>query len=61
MPNFLRQWAGFVAIQRYPARAARLHALETEVATTTDRTKLNAALAEINKITTAAHQEAVGD
>lgn len=50
-----------MAIQRYPARAARLHALETEVATTTDRVELNAALAEINKITTAAHQEAAGE
>ncbi|SDK73527.1 hypothetical protein SAMN05421874_110215 [Nonomuraea maritima] len=61
LQNFLRQWAEFVAIQRYPAGAARLHAVETEVATTTDRAKLNAALAEINKITTAAHQEAAGE
>jgi hypothetical protein len=51
----------FVVIQRYPARAARLHALELEVATAIDRVKLYAALAEINEITTSAHREAVGE
>jgi hypothetical protein len=61
LQNFLQQWGEFVAIQRYPARAARLHALETEVATTTDRVKLDSALAEINEITTSARREAIGE
>lgn len=59
--NFLQQWGEFVAIQRYPARAARLHALETEVASATDRVELNAALAEINEITASACREALGE
>lgn len=59
LQNFLQQWGGFVAIQRYPARAARLRALEMEVATATDRVKLDSALAEVKEITTSACQEAV--
>ncbi|MEU7741719.1 hypothetical protein [Nonomuraea sp. NPDC049158] len=61
LQNFLQQWDEFVAIQRYPDRAARLRALETEVATATDRVKLNLAVAEIQEITTSACQEAVGE
>ncbi|WP_433514190.1 DUF6247 family protein [Nonomuraea sp. CA-143628] len=61
LQNFLQQWGEFVAIQRYPARAARLHALETEVATATDRVKLDSALAEINEITASARREVVGE
>ncbi|MEO3799985.1 hypothetical protein [Nonomuraea sp. B1E8] len=59
--NFLQQWGEFVAIQRYPARAARLRTLEAKVAAATDRVKLDSALAEINKITTSARREAVGE
>jgi hypothetical protein len=61
LQNFLQQWGEFVAIQRHPARAARLQALEAEVAAATDRVKLGAALAEITEITTSARREAVGE
>ncbi|MFI7636920.1 hypothetical protein [Nonomuraea sp. NPDC049400] len=61
LQNFLQQWGEFVAIQRRPARAARLQALEAEVAAATDRVKLGAALAEITEITTSARREAVGE
>ncbi|MEU7689087.1 hypothetical protein OHB01_11335 [Microbispora hainanensis] len=61
LQNFIQQWGEFVAIHRRPALAARLRALETEVAAATDRTKLDRALAEINEITASARQEAVGD
>lgn len=61
LQNFLQQWGEFVAIQRYPARAARLQALETEVATAIDRVKLDSALAEIAAITASARREAVGE
>jgi hypothetical protein len=60
LQNFLQQWGEFVAIQRYPARAGRLRALEMEVATATDRVELDSALAEINEITTFARQETLG-
>ncbi|WP_205302607.1 hypothetical protein [Nonomuraea montanisoli] len=48
--SFLRQWGEFVEIQRHPARAARLQALEAEVATATDRVKLDSAVAEMCNI-----------
>jgi hypothetical protein len=59
--NFLQQWGEFVAIQRHPARAARLRELEAVVAGTRDRACLNAALAEIKEITASARREALGE
>ncbi|MDA0638732.1 hypothetical protein OUY22_35435 [Nonomuraea sp. MCN248] len=61
LQSFLQQWGEFVAIQRYPARASRLRELEAEIATVTDRARLNSALAEITDITTSARLEAIGE
>lgn len=56
--TFLQSWGEFVAVQRVPARAARLHELETIADTAADRAVLDAAVAEIQQILAAAHREA---
>ncbi|MBW5486484.1 hypothetical protein [Streptomyces bambusae] len=56
--TFLQWWGEFVAVQRVPARAARLHELETIADTASDRAVLDAAVAEIQDIMAAAHREA---
>ncbi|GAA2329044.1 DUF6247 family protein [Streptomyces cuspidosporus] len=55
--TFLQWWGEFVAIQRYPARAARLRELEAEAERATDREAVHAALAEMRQITDLAHRE----
>ncbi|GIH23652.1 hypothetical protein Aph01nite_19620 [Acrocarpospora phusangensis] len=59
--GFLAQWGEFVAIHRYPAKAARLRDLEQQVATATDRQAVTAAIAEIRQITDAARRDTVGE
>lgn len=61
LQSFLQQWGEFVAIHRFPARATRLRELEAEVATTTDRSRLNSLLTEISEITASARHEAARD
>lgn len=58
LQSFLTWWGDFVALQRYPARAARLHELETAAATATDRDTARPLLAEIRRIMDAARLEA---
>ncbi|MFG2293733.1 DUF6247 family protein [Streptomyces sp. NPDC048603] len=55
---FLQWWGEFVAIQRIPTRARRMHELETIAGTASDRDKLDAAVAEIQEILAAARREA---
>ncbi|MFI0818898.1 DUF6247 family protein [Streptomyces sp. NPDC021098] len=55
--TFLQWWGEFVAIQRYPARAARLRELEVVAEEATDRESLGSALAEMRQIMDAAHRE----
>ncbi|MGO4419831.1 DUF6247 family protein [Streptomyces sp. MCAF7] len=55
--TFLQWWGEFVAIQRYPARAARLRELEAVAQEATDRETLRSAFSEIRKITDLAHHE----
>ncbi|MBB5933527.1 hypothetical protein [Streptomyces zagrosensis] len=55
--TFLQWWGEFVAIQRYPARAARLRELERAAEEATDREVLRSALAELQQITDLAHHE----
>jgi hypothetical protein len=55
--SFLQWWGEFVAIQRYPARAARLRELESAAEATADRETLRPVLAEIREITETAHRE----
>lgn len=55
--TFLQWWGEFVAIQRYPARAARLRELEGEAEQATDREAVRSALAEMRQITELAHHE----
>jgi hypothetical protein len=54
---FLQWWGEFVAIQRYPGRAARLRELEAAAEATADREALRPVLAEIRAITEMAHRE----
>ncbi|WP_432587360.1 hypothetical protein ABVG11_17960 [Streptomyces sp. HD1123-B1] len=54
---FLLWWGEFVAIQRYPSRAARLRELEALAEEATDRETVRTALAEIRQITDRAHAE----
>jgi hypothetical protein len=58
---FLTQWGEFVAIHRYPERAARLGELERQVAAATDRKSASLLLAEIRQITEAAARDAAGE
>ncbi|KRV49190.1 hypothetical protein AQ490_21545 [Wenjunlia vitaminophila] len=55
--TFLQWWGEFVAIQRHPARAARLRELEAAAEEATDREALRAVLAEMRKITDLARRE----
>ncbi|MFJ5547767.1 hypothetical protein [Streptomyces sp. NPDC093225] len=55
---FLQWWGEFVAVQRHPARASRLHELEAAAAQAADRDTLDAAVAEIQEILAAARREA---
>lgn len=56
--RFTGQWAVNVAIERYPARAARLRALETLVANSDDLVQVREAAAEIGRILDSAFAEA---
>ncbi|MFG2877520.1 hypothetical protein ACGFYU_21415 [Streptomyces sp. NPDC048337] len=55
--TFLQWWGEFVAIQRIPARARRMHELETIADTASDRAVLDVAVAEIQQILAAARRE----
>ncbi|WP_129841293.1 DUF6247 family protein [Streptomyces sp. RFCAC02] len=56
--RFLGQWAVYVAIERAPDRAARLHALEARAAETDDLADARAIAAEIGGILDTAAAEA---
>ncbi|QLH26707.1 hypothetical protein HYQ63_00745 [Streptomyces sp. Rer75] len=58
MRRFLRQWALTVAIERHPARAARLRELEARAAQVEDLTEARAIAAEVSAIQTEAVDEA---
>ncbi|WP_219505126.1 DUF6247 family protein [Nonomuraea ceibae] len=58
---FLAQWGQFVAIHRFPGRAARLHELEQQVAAASDRRTATVLLAEIREIMDAAGHDAAGE
>jgi hypothetical protein len=47
---FIEHWWSWVAVQRWPERAARLHACERVVAESQDRAERRAAAAEIGDI-----------
>ncbi|AGP56341.1 MULTISPECIES: hypothetical protein [Streptomyces violaceusniger group] len=55
--TFLLWWGEFVAIERYPARAARLRELEAVAEGAMDREALRSALAEMRQITDLAQRE----
>lgn len=56
--TFLQYWGEFVAVQRVPARAARLRELESIADGASDRAVLDAAVAEIQQILAIASREA---
>ncbi|MEU3778586.1 hypothetical protein AB0F11_36370 [Streptomyces sp. NPDC032472] len=56
--SFLQWWGEFVAVQRHPARAARLRELEALAEAAADRETLDKAVAEIQEILAAARREA---
>ncbi|MFK4271076.1 DUF6247 family protein [Streptomyces milbemycinicus] len=56
--RFIGQWAVNVAIERFPARAARLRELETLVANSDDLVQVREATAEIGRILDSAFAEA---
>ncbi|MFF4347286.1 hypothetical protein [Streptomyces sp. NPDC001530] len=58
MRRFAGQWAVYVAIERYPERAARLHDLEVHAAQTADLDEARSIAAEIGRILDAASVEA---
>ncbi|RNG21634.1 DUF6247 family protein [Streptomyces botrytidirepellens] len=58
MRRFLRQWALTVAIERHPARAARLRELEARAAQVEDPAEARAIAAEVSAIQTEAADEA---
>ena len=47
---FIEHWFSWVAVERWPQLAARLHACERIVAESADRTERRAAAAEISEI-----------
>jgi hypothetical protein len=47
---FVEHWFSWVAVERWPVLAARLHACERIVAESTDRAERRAAAAEISQI-----------
>lgn len=55
--SFLTWWGEFVAIQRFPTRAARLRELEQAAEAATDRDSVRPVLAEIRQIMDDAHRE----
>ncbi len=57
MRTFLQWWGEFVAVERHPARAARLRELEAAAESAFDQATLRAALAGIREILEAASQE----
>ncbi|MFI9721083.1 DUF6247 family protein [Streptomyces sp. NPDC052396] len=56
--RFVGQWAVYVAIERYPSRAARLRELEALVAESDDFATIREMVAEIGRIYDAAFIEA---
>ncbi|GHG69653.1 DUF6247 family protein [Streptomyces griseocarneus] len=56
--TFLQQWGRFVAIQRFPARAARLRALEDAAAEATDREEVGRLVSGMMEIIDEADREA---
>ncbi|AGP61484.1 hypothetical protein M271_50645 [Streptomyces rapamycinicus NRRL 5491] len=58
MRRFLRQWALTVAIERHPARAARLRELEARAAQVENLTEARAIAAEVSAIQAEAADEA---
>lgn len=56
--TFLTWWSEFVAVERHPARAARLHELERAAEAAPDRDSVGPVLAEIRQIMDAARREA---
>ncbi|WP_405880913.1 DUF6247 family protein [Streptomyces sp. NBC_01136] len=58
MRRFVGQWAVYVAIERYPERAARLHRLEARAADTEDLDQARTIAAEIGRILDVASVEA---
>ncbi|MDX6757912.1 MULTISPECIES: DUF6247 family protein [Streptomyces] len=58
MRRFVGQWAVYVAVERHPERAARLHELEARVTQATDLSEARAIAAEIGRIIDTACAEA---
>ena len=58
LQSFLTWWGDFVAVQRYPARAARLRELEAAAEKAASRDAARPILAEIRQIMDAARHEA---
>lgn len=56
--SFAEQWAVYVAIERHPDRATRLHELEARAAETDDLDEGRAIVAEVGRILRAASVEA---
>ncbi|GAA1089599.1 hypothetical protein [Nocardiopsis composta] len=54
---FLQYWGEFVAVQRFPRRAARLRELEAAADSATDPDTLARLVAEIQQILAEAHRE----
>ncbi|WP_245687581.1 hypothetical protein [Streptacidiphilus griseoplanus] len=57
MHTFLHRWGVFVALRRYPARAARLRQLEEAVARSTDRAEVQRASVAISTLLAEASRE----
>lgn len=55
--TFLIRWGEFVAIQRYPARAARLRALEDAAQEVSGREEVSALIAQMMEIVNEARRE----
>jgi hypothetical protein len=60
MHTFLHRWGVFVALRRYPRRAARLEALEREVSEARTIEEARAASAEIAELLDEARREVRG-
>ncbi|MFD3732571.1 DUF6247 family protein [Streptomyces sp. NPDC058632] len=58
MRRFVGQWAVYVAVERHPEQAARLHALEARAAETDDLAEARALATEIGSLLDAACAEA---
>ncbi|MEV6727593.1 MULTISPECIES: DUF6247 family protein [unclassified Streptomyces] len=58
MRRFVGQWAVYVAVQRHPERAARLHHLEARATQAADLSEARAIAAEIGRIIDTACSEA---